>query len=73
MRFISEFHRNEKLTKGINSTFIALIRKVDNPQRLHDFRPIALVGCLYKILSKVLANRLRIIIGGVVSESQTDS
>jgi len=69
MRFISEFHRNSKLTRGINSTFIALIPKVDSPQRVQDFRPIALVGCLYKILSKVLANRLRMIIGQVVSET----
>jgi len=71
MRFISDFHRNGKLTKGINSTFIALIPKVDSPQRLNDLCPIALVGCMYKILSKVLANRLRLIIGRVVSETQS--
>jgi len=53
-----EFHRNRKLTKGINSTFIVLIPKVDNPQHLNDFRPISLVGSMYKILAKVLANRL---------------
>ncbi|PNX59990.1 cysteine-rich receptor-like protein kinase, partial [Trifolium pratense] len=58
-------------TKGINSTFIALIPKVDSPQRLNDFRPILLVGSLYKILAKVLANRLRLVIGSVISESQT--
>jgi hypothetical protein len=46
MRFIAEFHRNGKLTKGLNATFIALIPKVDNPQRLNDFRPISLVGSL---------------------------
>jgi hypothetical protein len=71
MRFIYEFHRNGKLTKGINSTFIALIPKVDSPQRLTDFRPISLVGSLYKILAKVLANRLRMVIGSMISESQT--
>jgi len=71
MQCISEFHRNGKLSRGINTTFIALIPKVDSPQRLNDFRPIALIGCLYKILSKVLANRLRLIIGWVVSETQT--
>ncbi|GAU23620.1 hypothetical protein TSUD_386090 [Trifolium subterraneum] len=71
MRFISEFHRNGKLTKGLNSTFIALIPKVDSPQRLNDFRPISLVGSLYKILAKVLANRLRLVIGSMISESQT--
>ncbi|GAU39751.1 hypothetical protein TSUD_219940 [Trifolium subterraneum] len=71
MRFISDFHRNGKLTKGLNSTFIALIPKVDNPQRLNDFRPISLAGSLHKILAKVLANRLRLVIGSVISESQT--
>jgi len=43
MRFTQEFHRNGKLTKGINNTFIALILKVDSPQKLNDFRPISLV------------------------------
>ena len=71
MRFISNFHRNGKLRRGINTTFIALIPKVDSPHRLNDFRPLALVGCLYKILSKVLDNRLRVIIGRVASETQT--
>ncbi|CAJ2673682.1 unnamed protein product [Trifolium pratense] len=71
MRFISEFHRNGRLTKGLNATFIALIPKVDSPQRLNDFRPISLVGSLYKILAKVLANRLRVVMGSVISESQT--
>ncbi|GAU19761.1 hypothetical protein TSUD_78870 [Trifolium subterraneum] len=71
MRFITEFHRNGKLSKGINSTFITLIPKVDSPQKLNDFRPISLVGSLYKILAKVLANRLRTVIGSVISETQT--
>ncbi|GAU47276.1 hypothetical protein TSUD_94650 [Trifolium subterraneum] len=71
MRFMAEFHRNGRLSKGINSTFIALIPKVDSPHRLNDFRPISLVGSLYKILAKVLANRLRMVVGRVISESQT--
>jgi len=71
MCFLVEFHRNGKLTKGINSTFIALIPKVDNPQRLNDFRPISLVGSMYKILAKLLANRLRMVIGLLISNSQS--
>jgi len=43
MRFVLEFHRNGRLSKGINNNFIALIPKIDNPHRLNDFRPIALV------------------------------
>ncbi|GAU41596.1 hypothetical protein TSUD_196650 [Trifolium subterraneum] len=65
------FHRNGRLSKGINATFIALIPKVESPQRLNDFRPISLVGSLYKILAKVLANRLRLVMGSVISESHT--
>jgi hypothetical protein len=49
VRFITEFHRNGKLSKGINSTFITLIPKVESPQSLNEFRPISLVGSLYKI------------------------
>jgi hypothetical protein len=37
LRFTTEFHRNGKLSKGINSTFIALIPKVDSAQTLNDF------------------------------------
>ena len=54
MRLLVEFHRNGKLAKGINSTFIALIPKVDSPQRLNDFRPISLVGSMYKIWQRSL-------------------
>jgi hypothetical protein len=71
LRFTSEFHRNGKLSKGINSTFIALIPKVESPQSLNDFWPISLVGSLYKILAKILVNRLRQVIGSVVSEVQS--
>jgi len=71
MRFLVEFHRNGKSTKGINSTFIALIPKADNPQRLNDFCPISFVGSLYRILAKTLADRLHLVIGSVISETQS--
>jgi len=70
LTIIFEFHRNGKLSKGINSTFIALIPKVGSPHGLNDFRPISLVGSLYKILKKLLANRLRLVISSVISDSQ---
>jgi len=70
MRFIGEFHRNGKLTKGFNSTFISLITKVECPQKLNDFRPISLES-LYKILAKLLANRLKTVVGKVVFDTHT--
>lgn len=71
MVFLGEFHRNNSLTKSLNSTFITLIPKVDNPMGLTDFRPISLIGIVYKILSKVLASRIKMTIPVVVGEVQS--
>jgi len=46
MTFLTEFHCNGKLAKGINSTFIALIPKVQSPQRLNDFRHLWWGACI---------------------------
>ena len=56
MAFLQEFHRNGLVVKDLNTTFIALIPKVKKPISTGDFRPISLVGSMYKILAKVLAN-----------------
>ncbi|PNY08829.1 cysteine-rich receptor-like protein kinase [Trifolium pratense] len=71
MRFLLEFYSNGRLVKGSNYTLIVLITKVENPQRIADYRPISLVGCMYKVLAKVLANRLKSVIGKVTSETQS--
>ncbi|MCH80340.1 cysteine-rich receptor-like protein kinase [Trifolium medium] len=71
MRFLLEFYSHGKLVKGSNCTFIALVPKVFNPQRVAEFRPISLVESMYKVLAKILANRLKTVIGKVVSETQS--
>jgi len=70
MRFIIELHWNGKSSKVINSIFIALIPKVESPQCLSDSGQFFLVESLYKVMAKMLSNRLRNIIGSVISESQ---
>jgi hypothetical protein len=53
-----QFHGIGSLPKGFLSYFIALVPKVQSPLSLRDFRQISLLGCLYKLLAKVLAKRL---------------
>lgn len=48
-----------------------MIPKVNDPIELADFRPISLIGCVYKALSKVLATRLASVIHKVVRHNQT--
>nr|KYP39936.1 hypothetical protein KK1_038744 [Cajanus cajan] len=71
--FMKEFHTNGKLPRGTNTTFIILIPKKEDPQHLGNYRPISLVGCMYKILSKILANRFKrmLPISMLVNESPT--
>ncbi|XP_040947382.1 uncharacterized protein [Gossypium hirsutum] len=59
------FFISGKLEKSINSSFITLIPKVENPNEILDFRPICLVSSLYKIVSKVLSRRIREVVGEV--------
>lgn len=42
-----------------------------DPLTLGDFRPISLIGCLYKIMSKMLAGRLKLVVGSTIGEFQT--
>lgn len=61
---------NGKLVRGLNAGFISLIPKVPCPQEVVDFRPISLIGSVYKLVSKVLAKRLQKIMPGIISDNQ---
>ena len=67
MAVFTDFHARGKFEKSLNSTFISLIPKVPGATDLGDFRPISLVGGIYKIISKVLANRLRLVMSRIIS------
>jgi hypothetical protein len=70
MNFFAEVHTHCKFEKSLNASFIVLIPKKQNASNIRDFRPISLIGSVYKLLAKVLANRLRMVLDGLISESQ---
>ena len=63
--FLGEF-----LNPSIMETLIVLIPKIDNPTFMKDFRPISLCNVVYKIITKVLTNRLRPFLPDIVSPLQ---
>ncbi|WJZ92973.1 hypothetical protein VitviT2T_011942 [Vitis vinifera] len=70
MGFFAEFHSFGRFERSLNSTFIVLIPKKGSTDDLKDFRTISLVGSLYKILAKFMANRLKRVVGNVILNSQ---
>jgi len=70
MGVFQDFHTHSKFVKSINATFLALIPKKFGAVDLKDFRPISLVSGVYKIVAKVLANRLRRVVEKIISNPQ---
>ena len=70
MCFFKKFYENGKFVKILNANFMVLIPKKVGAEALGDFRLISLVGSLYKWLAKVLANRLKKVVGKVISKAQ---
>ncbi|KAK3226983.1 hypothetical protein Dsin_006845 [Dipteronia sinensis] len=70
LRFMSEFHKDITVVKEINKTFIALVPKCGKLKSMKDFRPISLVRCMYKVLAKVLANRVKSVMNTIIGDYQ---
>ena len=70
MAIFKDFYEMGKLVKSLNSTFIVMIPEKEGVEDLKDFGPISLVGSLYKLIAKVLANRLKKVMSWLVNKAQ---
>ena len=70
-KIVEDFASTCRLPKGANVAFIALIAKCDHPGGFKDFRPISMVGCIYKIISKLLARRLQRVMDSIIGPNQS--
>ncbi|XP_057803173.1 uncharacterized protein LOC131018471 [Salvia miltiorrhiza] len=71
MKVMGEFHSHGSLARGCNPSFLVLIPKKDSASCLKDYRPISLINCMYKVLAKVLAGRLKQVMNFIISDSQS--
>nr|GFA85394.1 putative RNA-directed DNA polymerase, eukaryota [Tanacetum cinerariifolium] len=65
------FFKHGDFTIGCNSLFVTLIPKVFDPKVVSDYRPISLIGSLCKVVTKILATRLSLVISDLISDVQT--
>ncbi|GJX53819.1 RNA-directed DNA polymerase, eukaryota, reverse transcriptase zinc-binding domain protein [Tanacetum coccineum] len=70
LSYVKDFEASGSIPRGCNSSFITLVPKVEDPLVIGDFRPISLIGSQYKIIAKILANRLSRVLPSVVGEVQ---
>ena len=71
MNCVSSFFEKGSMHTGANMTWVTLAPKIDDVKEMKDYRPISMVGCIYKTIPKVLANRIRHVMDGPVGETQT--
>ena len=64
---VQESYSNKQMLKSLNSTFLVLIPKKEGANQLEQFRPIALCNVVYKIITKVIAERLKPLLGSLIS------
>lgn len=68
---VKHFERFGVISRGCNASFLTLVPKIKYPLKIGDYRPISLIGSLYKIIVKSLSIRLTKIIGVCIGEVQS--
>ena len=71
IKIVKAFWHSSKLLRKLNHTNLVLIPKVKCPKNMTQYRPIALCNVIYKILAKVLTNRLKLVMPNVIGDNQS--
>jgi hypothetical protein len=70
LEMVEETRRKGRVNGALNATFLALIPKSNKPDSFGGFRPIALCNLVYKIISKIIATRLKTCLSFGISKEQ---
>lgn len=71
VKAISQFFSSSTMPRSWGKTFVTLIPKKDHLKKVSDFRPISLCNVCYKIITKILANRLKLVLNNLISREQS--
>ena len=68
---VKEFLSSGKLLSEMNTTLISLIPKSNTPLKVSDYRPISYCNVIYKVISKILTNRIKHVLNNLVDVNQS--
>lgn len=71
IEFVQKVFVSGKFPKSINTTLLVLIPKIEHPESFNQFRPISLCNVIFKILTKVLGNCMKLVLLKIIGQGQT--
>lgn len=67
MRAVQDFFKEGRLLREVNHTFVTLIPKIEGAKELRDFRPISCCNLIYKLITKIMCQRMESIMAELIS------
>ncbi|KAL5543569.1 hypothetical protein UlMin_007353 [Ulmus minor] len=67
---VREFFLSNLMTQRLNESFIVLIPKKPNSTRMNHYRPISVCNVAYRVITKIIANRLKPLLNRLICPTQ---